>query len=201
VERYSTAVQPAAQPQRTTQTNAANPPPSKQSPPTAKSPQPNIFNKKRERVFLMRSLRQSKILELISKNAVETQEELVDALRRSNFEVTQATVSRDIKELGLIKITSDDNKYKYAYIKSDEQKISSRLVNMFRESVISVEPVSNLIVLKTLGGSANAAGLVIDKLNSSEILGCIAGDDTVLLITKTSESAGRVINILKDLIK
>jgi transcriptional regulator of arginine metabolism len=149
----------------------------------------------------MRSLRQSKILELISKNAVETQEELVDALKDSNFEVTQATVSRDIKELGLIKIMSDDNKYRYAYIKSDEQKISARLVNMFRESVISIEPANNLIVLKTLGGSANAAGLVIDKLNGPEILGCIAGDDTVLLITKTSESAERVINILKDLIR
>lgn len=141
--------------------------------------------------------RQSKILELIKNNIIETQEELAKELNKQDFNVTQATVSRDIKELGLIKIL-DNGKYRYAYIANENRDISSKLKNLFRESVISIDNANNLIVIKTLSGSANAAAMAVDKMNLEKILGSIAGDDTVMLILKSNKDVHEVMDILKE---
>jgi len=150
---------------------------------------------------MARTSRQSKILDLISRKEIETQEELVDELRRINVEVTQATVSRDIKELGLIKLLSESSRtYYYALERSGDSALSAKMTNMFRESVISVDRAQNLIVVKTLSGSASAAGSVIDKMGLGGVLGCIAGDDTVLIVLSANETAKDAVRRLNDII-
>ena len=132
---------------------------------------------------MARSARQSKILELISTNEIETQEELVSALRAANFDITQATISRDIKELGLIKILSaDTGKYKYSIVDNGEQAVSNKYINVFKEAVISIKTAQNLSVIKTIKGMAGAICGLIDKLNLDGVMGSVSGDDTVMVI-------------------
>ena len=148
----------------------------------------------------MRSARQSKILDIISKQEIETQEDLSAALKRAGISVTQATISRDIKELGLIKVLSDNKKYKYAIVDMGEQKISNKFLNLFRESVVSIASSENLIVIKTISGSANAAAMAIDKLGFKEMLGCVAGDDTLLIVVTSKEAVEGVLSKISKLI-
>ncbi len=139
---------------------------------------------------MARSIRQSKILDLITYNEIETQEELVAKLRAMNFDITQATISRDIKELGLIKILSaETNKYKYAIVDANEQQASNKFLLIFKESVISVKQAQNLVVLKTLKNLASSICSMIDKFNIDDNLGCVAGDDTVMIIFEDNEKA------------
>jgi len=139
---------------------------------------------------MARSIRQSKILDLITYNEIETQEELVAKLRALNFDITQATISRDIKELGLIKILSaETNKYKYALVDSNEQQASNKYLLLFKESVISTKVAQNLVVIKTLKGMAGAVCGLIDKLNIDESLGSVSGDDTVMVIFENADIA------------
>ncbi|MBR2070829.1 MAG: arginine repressor [Clostridia bacterium] len=149
---------------------------------------------------MARTARQSKILEIISANAIDTQEELVLRLKLEGYSVTQATISRDIKELGLTKVLSEDGKYRYVQVDGKEQKISGKIVNMFRESVISVLSAGNLIVIKTFAGSANAAAILIDKLAMDEILGCIAGDDTLLVIVSDESAVERIKAVISEVV-
>ena len=138
-------------------------------------------------------------MELIAKNSIETQEELVEQLKTHGFNVTQATVSRDIKELGLIKIL-ENGKYKYAYLGDGEKpNVNNKMINILRESMVSMDSAGNLIVIKTLSGSANAAAMVIDKLNIDSVLGSIAGDDTLLVIVKSNKKVHEVVNSLRAL--
>ena len=132
---------------------------------------------------MARNSRQSKILELISLQEIETQEELVSALKDANFDVTQATISRDIKELGLIKILSDSKKYKYAVVSSSTQALSNKCLNIFKECVISVKSAINLTIIKAIKGTAGMVCSLVDQLSLSQILGCTYGDDTVLIVT------------------
>lgn len=148
-----------------------------------------------------RTTRQTKILEIISKKDIETQEELVAELKKANFDVTQATVSRDIKELGLIKVLGESRKYKYAVEKTGSSNINIKLTNMFRECVISIDHTNNLIVVKTLSGSANAAAIMIDKSGFDGVLGCIAGDDTFLIICRDEEAVQNTLQKLNDIIR
>lgn len=139
---------------------------------------------------MARSVRQSKILELISTREIETQDELVALLRETKFDITQATISRDIKELGLIKILSaDSGKYKYAIVENGEQAVSNKYISIFKEAVISIRPAQNLVVLKTIKSMAGAICGLIDKLNLDGVLGSVAGDDTVMIIFPTSLNA------------
>lgn len=138
---------------------------------------------------MARNSRQSKILELISTSEIETQEELVTALKNANFDVTQATISRDIKELGLIKILSDSKKYKYAVVSSSAQALSNKCLNIFKECVISVKSAMNLTIVKVIRGTAGMVSNLIDQLSMSQILGCTYGDDTVMVITNDQEDA------------
>ena len=131
---------------------------------------------------MARSSRQSKILELISLHEIETQDDLVSKLKASHFDVTQATISRDIKELGLIKIlSSETGKYKYALTDTQKQT-SNKYIFMLKESMISYKVVNNLIVVKTLKGLAESVCAILDRFNLEHVLGIVNGIDTVLII-------------------
>ncbi len=149
---------------------------------------------------MARSARQSKILELISTKEIETQDELARELKNANFDITQATISRDIKELGLTKILTSSGKYKYAIIGSDEQQISNKFITIFREAVISVKSVLNIVVVKTLKGMASGVCSFIDKLNLSELVGAVAGDDTVMLIFPSASYSSDAVVSLNNMI-
>ncbi len=150
---------------------------------------------------MARSVRQSKILELISTREIETQDELVECLRNANFDITQATISRDIKELGLIKILSaETGKYKYSLVDSGEQAISNKYISIFKEAVISIKPAQNLVVLKTIKAMASSICSLIDKLNLDSVMGSVAGDDTVMIILPTNDAAHKVVYTLENLI-
>lgn len=149
----------------------------------------------------MRYSRQNKILEIISNNEVETQEKLASLLKESGYDVTQATISRDIKELQLIKVLSSSGRYKYSLGTSLETPISERLVKIFKETIRSVSPSLNMIVIKTLSGCANAAAEAVDSLNLPHILGTIAGNNTVLLVVDDPENVPSIVDKFKDLLK
>ncbi|MCL2062558.1 MAG: arginine repressor [Firmicutes bacterium] len=146
-----------------------------------------------------RNARQIKILELIAKKEIVTQDELASALIAADFPVTQATISRDIKELGLVKITLSDGRQKYARDHTDIS-VGAKVINLFREAVVSVNYALNTVVIKTLSGSANSAGLMVDRLEDPQVLGCVAGDDTVLIITKSEASAKKLVDTLNEII-
>ena len=151
---------------------------------------------------MARLQRQLKILEIIKNKEIDTQEELVDELRLAGYNVTQATVSRDIKELGLIKVaSSNEKKYKYANVETSENAVSSKYVNLFREAVLDIKVAGNIIVLKTMVGSANSACAFVDKLGMPEIFGTIAGDDTAFLVIDNIKDADMVVDVLKSYIE
>ncbi len=130
----------------------------------------------------MRYSRQNKILELIEEYEVETQDKLASLLKDYGFTVTQATISRDIKDLHLVKTLSSDGKYKYAASDRIEGTISDRFVNIFRETIKSVNASGNIVVVKTLSGCANAAGEAIDSLVFPHVIGSVAGDNTLMIV-------------------
>ncbi|MFA6859804.1 MAG: arginine repressor [Clostridia bacterium] len=151
---------------------------------------------------MARSLRQSKILEVIMTNEVKTQDELVTFLKNAGFEITQATISRDIKELGLTKTLSSDSKsYKYSFIDNGEQTISSKHVNIFKEMVISVKSACNLSVIKTIKGMASSVCGLIDKLNLQNVMGAVFGDDTVMIILPSSSMAEETTKTIESIIE
>lgn len=149
---------------------------------------------------MARTGRQLKLIEIINKNEIETQEALAEALRNEGYLVTQATVSRDIKDLGLIKVMTPNKTYKYAQPASTEQKSSDKMLNLFRECVISIDYAGHLIVIKTVSGGANSAATLVDKLNFPEVMGCVAGDDTILVVIKDQQKIVPIVEKLKSLL-
>ena len=149
----------------------------------------------------MKTIRQMAILDIIAKQDVETQEELAEALRDRGIQVTQATVSRDIKELRLLKVLTPSGSYKYATADKAENGLSERFIRMLAESLLSVAASNNLIVVKTLSGSANVAAEALDSLHWPEILGTLAGDNTILLIIRTEAEAPEVVRRIQEMIK
>ncbi len=147
---------------------------------------------------MTRNARQGKILELIEGKDIETQEELVKELQNSGFEVTQATVSRDIKELGLIKISADGKRQKYTKERTDNT-VMSKFTDMFRHSVVTIDYALNIVVIKTLSGSANVAGTMVDRLKNSSVLGCVAGDDTVFAVLRDERAAEDLTQKLREI--
>ena len=133
--------------------------------------------------------RQAKILELISQNEIETQEELQELLLKFGYDVTQATISRDIKELRLVKDLSSKGRYIYSTGKKLNDNITRRAGGIFSESIISIDYALNTVVIKCFAGMANAACAAIDSMSLNEILGTIAGDDTRFILCRTEESA------------
>ena len=148
-----------------------------------------------------RNSRQAAILEIIAEKDIETQEELCEELLKKNFNVTQATISRDIKDLKLYKVTGTTKKYKYAFIESEGDAISTKMRNLFRECVQGVSCANNLIIIKTLRGNGSTAGTFIDSLQLKEVVGTVAGDDTLLVVTDTNENAETLLNKFKEYIR
>ena len=149
----------------------------------------------------MKSKRHAKILELIDQFDIETQEELVDRLNQNGFSVTQATISRDIKELRIVKELTNLGTYRYT-TSSDEMSgsFTSRLNTIFRECVIGYDYAQNIIVVRTLPGLASAAGSAIDAMNISPIVGTLAGDDTVMIVMRDTNSAATLCGEIKSLL-
>ena len=142
----------------------------------------------------MKSARQSTILRLIEGQDVRTQEELAELLRERGIAVTQATISRDIKELRLLKVLSAAGGYKYATAGQTEHGISERFVRMFVDSVLSIDYSGNIVILRTLSGSANVAGMRFE-----EILGTISGDNTIFILVRNAQDAPNVAQRLRDI--
>ena len=150
---------------------------------------------------MLRSARHAKILEIISQQEIETQEELCAELNKLNHVVTQATISRDIRDLHLFKVAGIEKKYRYAYINEAQGEISPKMRSLFRDCVIGVKAAQNLIVVKTLAGNGANAGAIVDKLNYEQIVGSVAGDDTLLIVCADKESAEYVVNKLAEFLK
>ena len=142
------------------------------------------------------------ILNLIKDNVIRTQSEITQKLREAGADVTQATVSRDIKELKLVKTSDSDNEYRYVSMANQGfEDIETRLSNIFAEAVVSVEAAANIIVVKTLSGMAQAAATLIDSMEYKGIIGCIAGDDTIMTVAKSDREAGKVADQLRLMLR
>lgn len=149
----------------------------------------------------MKTKRQTKILELIQKYDIETQEELSAYLTREGFQVTQATVSRDIRELKLTKIAMDNGRQRYAVLSDADTGMAEKLVRVLREGFVSMDYAGNILVIKTVSGMASAVGAAVDAIKLSEIIGSIAGDDTLMCVIRTEEDAVNIMNKLRKLVE
>ena len=144
----------------------------------------------------MKNERQEKILAIIAASAIETQEQLIDSLRKEGISCTQATISRDIKQLHLIKEPTGNGTYRYAV---STQKMADRLQTILRESIVSVDCAQNLVLIKTMAGLGPAAGAAFDGMDISAKVGTVAGDDTVLIVMRENESAAELCSEIEDM--
>ncbi len=160
-------------------------------------------------LIIMKSLRHEKILEIITKYDVETQEELTEYLKNEGFAVTQATVSRDIKALRLIKVAAGtdggvDNRYKYS-VNTSKDEVDSALGAKFKailgHAIVSCDYAGNLVVMKTYAGMAQASAAAIDSMSIDNVLGTIAGDDTILVVVRTEAEAEELVKKIEKLTK
>ena len=148
----------------------------------------------------MKAKRQALIREIVENQSIQTQEELADALVAHGMVVTQATVSRDIKEMHLLKVLSEEGGYRYATMDKSEQGMNERLIRMLADSVVDMSSANNLIVIHTLPGSAHVAGEAVDSLHWPEVLGTIAGDNTILVIVRSNEDVDGVLRRFRSII-
>ena len=146
----------------------------------------------------MKTRRQTKILELIAKNDIETQEELSEYLQAEGYAVTQATVSRDIREMKLTKVSMSNGKQKYAALVDSKEDMSEKYVRVLRDGFVSMDMAQNILVIKTVSGMASAVCAAIDDMQFSEIVGTLAGDDTIMCAVRTVEDTA---NIMKRIAK
>lgn len=146
----------------------------------------------------VKSKRQSKIIELINKYDIETQDELAQHLSASGFDVTQATISRDIKELNLAKSHTHDGKQKYYLRTREGANDFDRMLRVFNEGIRSIDHAQNMIVLKTHNGMAMAVAAAVDNMTDSNVLGSIAGDDTIFLVVRNTSSTAKIIKRLRN---
>ena len=141
----------------------------------------------------MKSKRHNKVLEIINQYEIETQEELAEELKRNGFNVTQATVSRDIKILKLVKMQSSSGKYRYVAQTQEERGLNDKLYSILKNAAISAEKVDKFVVLKTLTGTASAVAEAIDNLYTEDVAGTIAGENTIFILVRTDEKAEELI--------
>lgn len=146
----------------------------------------------------MKTKRQRKIIELISDYDIETQEELANLLIENGFAVTQATVSRDIRELNLTKIATEEGKQKYSVPGGTAKVLSSKYMRVLNDGILSIETAGNILVIKTVSGMAMAVGAAVDAINIKEIVGCIAGDDTIMCVVKNADNTEDVKEYLEN---
>lgn len=147
----------------------------------------------------MKTKRQNEIVRLITGGDIETQEELASELRKLGYQATQATVSRDIRELRLIKVAAKDGGFKYAKPEKHETAVSERLTRILSDSLVNAETAANLVVVKTLSGSANVAAEALDNLGWTEIVGTIAGDNTIFVAARNETDAGEITERIRRL--
>lgn len=148
----------------------------------------------------MKISRQSKITELINKYDIETQEDLAERLMKDGYNVTQATVSRDIRELKLTKVSLDGGRQKYIVLQKTEPGMSEKYARVLRDGFVSMDMAQNIMVIKTVPGMAMAVAAALDALRMNSIVGCIAGDDTVMCAIRTKEDTIAVMEKLNKLI-
>ncbi len=149
----------------------------------------------------MKNKRQEMILEIIDAMSVETQEELAEILKERNMPVTQATISRDIKELRLIKTLSEKGVYRYTVAEKKDVRSQSAMIRLFADVVLSVEATGNLVVVRTLSGSASAAAEALDSMHLTEVCGSIAGDNTIFIATHEGANVQETVKKLKRMAK
>ena len=149
----------------------------------------------------MKVNRHVKIVELVNKYDIETQEELADRLREEGFQITQATVSRDIRDLKLTKVPTDDGRQKYAVLKATENALRDKYIRILKDGFVSMDMAMNILVIKTVSGMAMAVGAAIDEMNWHEVVGCIAGDDTIMCAIRTNEDAVAIMKKLRKIVE
>ena len=148
----------------------------------------------------MKKNRHDKIIEIINNHVVETQEQLASLLKEAGYDVTQATVSRDIRQMKLTKQVIEDGRQKYVYTTADPEVMHDKYVNVLKAGFVSMEVAQNLLVIKTVSGMAMALATAIDALDMPEVVGCIAGDDTIMVAIKNNEEALKVMKYVAELI-
>ena len=149
----------------------------------------------------MKRNRQEKMLELISRYEIDTQDELIARLRECGFDVTQATISRDIRELKIAKMMTGKGTYRYVLPKQSASGSTPKFSTALIDSIVSVESACTIVVIKTYPGLANAVAVGIDNMNFSQILGCVAGDDTIMIATRDYDSAETISRRMHELLK
>lgn len=149
----------------------------------------------------MKTKRQTKMLELIKKHDIETQEELSDYLQKEGYQVTQATVSRDIRELKLTKVAMSNGRQKYAALTEANEDLSEKYTRVFRDAFVSMDMAQNILVIKTVSGMAMAVAAAIDAMHLYEIVGCIAGDDTIMCAVRSVDDTIAVMSRLRKLVE
>ena len=148
----------------------------------------------------MKKNRHSEIIDLIENYEIETQEELADRLRQAGFQVTQATVSRDIRALHLSKIPCGNGKQKYVLLKQDESMLSDKYIQVLSDGFVSMDMAQNILVIKTVAGMAMAVAAALDAIKFKEIVGSIAGDDTIMVAVRTTEETKALMQKIEQLI-
>lgn len=149
----------------------------------------------------MKTKRQTKMLELIKKHDIETQEELSDYLQKEGYQVTQATVSRDIRKLKLTKVAMSNGRQKYAALTEANEDLSEKYTRVFRDAFVSMDMAQNILVIKTVSGMAMAVAAAIDAMHLHEIVGCIAGDDTIMCAVRSVDDTIAVMSRLRKLVE
>lgn len=149
----------------------------------------------------MKSNRHQKIIELVDNYEIETQEELADRLREEGFQVTQATVSRDIRALKLSKVSCGNGRQKYVAIKQDDTHLSAKYIRVLKDGFVAMDKAQNILVIKTVSGMAMAVAAAVDALEMDEIVGSIAGDDTIMAAVRTTEDTQVVMDKILEMLK
>lgn len=149
----------------------------------------------------MKRNRHDKIIELINTNDVETQEQLADLLREAGYDVTQATVSRDIRELKLTKIAMGTGRQKYRIMEKGDDHLKDKYIQVLQNGYLSMDRAQNILVMKTVAGMAMAVAAALDALKMDEIVGCIAGDDTIMAAVRTSDDTLALMDKIRDMLK
>ena len=148
----------------------------------------------------MKVSRHAKIIELISQYDIETQEELAEYMNRAGFKVTQATVSRDIRDLKLTKVSVGAGKQKYVVHRQDEPEMSEKYIRVLRDGYVSMDMAQNILVIKTVSGMAMAVAVAVDSMKWNEVVGCIAGDDTIMCAIRTVEDTVAVMDKIRKIV-
>ena len=149
----------------------------------------------------MKSNRHQKMIELVDNYEIETQEELADKLREAGFQVTQATVSRDIRSLKLSKVPCGNGRQKYVAIKTDDTQLSEKYIRVLKDGFVSMDKAQNILVIKTVSGMAMAVAAAVDAMDMKEIVGSIAGDDTIMVAVRTTEDTDIVMSKITEMLK